>query len=198
MRQTFFILYFGLQITLFGQGANNDQKYDQADLNFLFKQNKIEVFKFDFRSKKDTCFNVIIEEYIMGKKTKTVDFYEQVKPALEMLDEPFTNFFPLLTDTSETRVRFYFKNTNNKIEITPLIGDIQSSFIFNDSLARGYGTRAFGDLPKYLKKREPIIVYYSNIEGDIISCPAGMKLSKIPENYYHVIIVYADLIARRK
>ena len=136
MRQFTFILYFGMQLSLFGQGSNNDQKYDQEDLNFLFKQNKIEVFKFAFRSKKDTCLNVIVEEYILGKKTKTVDFYEQVKPVLEMLDEPFTNFFPLLTDTIDTMVRFYFKNTNNKIEITPLIGDIQSALIFNDSLAK--------------------------------------------------------------
>jgi hypothetical protein len=198
MKQLLSLIFLVLQISVFSQGTNNEQKYDQKDLNFLFQQNKIEVFKFAFRSKKDTCFNVIVEEYISGKKTKTLDFFERTKPVVDMMDEPFSNFFPLLTDTSDTWVRFYFKNSPNRIEITPVIGDIQSPFIFNDSLVKGDGSRAFDDLPKYLKKREPLIVYYSNREGDIISCPAGIKLSEIPENYFHVIIVYADLIARKK
>jgi hypothetical protein len=88
MKQLLTLIILGLQISVYSQGTNNEQKYDQKDLNFLFQQNKIEVFKFAFRSKKDTCLNVIVEEYISGKKTKTIDFYEKTKPVVEMLDEP--------------------------------------------------------------------------------------------------------------
>src|SRR4051812_16587403 len=99
MRQILMLFCLALQILVLGQGANNEFKYDQTDLNFLFKQSKIEVFKFPFRSKKDTCLNVIIEEFISGKKTKTINFYDQIKPVVDMMDEPFANFLPLLKDT---------------------------------------------------------------------------------------------------
>jgi hypothetical protein len=59
---------------------------------------------------------------------------------LEMLDEPFTNLFPLLRDTSDTWVRFYLKNAENEQEITPVIGDIQASFIFEETLIKGHLT----------------------------------------------------------
>jgi hypothetical protein len=180
-----------------GQGLNNDYNYDNTDLKFLFKKNGIDVYKFPFRSQFDTCINVIFEEYRSAKLTNRINHYERSKDLLAMLDEPFTDFFPKLNDSSDTWLRFYFKTTNTTLTITPTFGIVEGTYKFNTAGFVMHDTRAFDSIPKYVSNKQPLVVFYGIKKGSLISCPGDLPVKEIIKLYDYVVVAYLDLIGNK-
>jgi hypothetical protein len=197
MKRLFFIFSLRLTALMSAQGGDNNYKYDQQDLKFLFAENKIEVFKFPFRTKKDTSLNIILEEYINGKKAQTRNFYKEIKPTLELTQTPFKDVFPLLCDSADKWTRFYLKKVKRGVEFTPIIGDVISTFAFKLSGTKMYGSKVF-EVPNFLTDRQPLFAYYSNTKGDFIFCPHKIGYKELIQSFDHVVVVFADLIPTEK
>lgn len=178
----------------FGQGFNNDQKYDQQDLDFLFKKNGIEVFKFPFKSKIDSGINIIIEEYSNYKLIQTHNLYKDFMPMFKMLDEPISFFFPKMNDSIAQYLRFYLTKNSSGFKLSVKTSKIEReySFVAKDIILTQ--TRAFDYIPSFIEKRQPLFVFYGTKNRDLISCPGDAAVEKVVKMYDYLVVVYADIL----
>jgi hypothetical protein len=187
------VVAFLYVVNLEAQGLNNDNPIDQQDLKFLFEQNKLQPFKFCFTSTSDSSINIIIEEYRMGKLSKTKNVFEQFKPILAMGDDPLSDYFPPLNDTMKHWIRFYIdekrKDTANLWFKTEML---QTKFPFKTIGINLTQARSFDTIPRILRRREPLFVYYGNKKPTMISCPGDAPVKDIVKMYDLVIAVYAE------
>lgn len=192
-------LIFSLLFTLFSyfsfaQGFNNDQKYDQKDLDFLFAKNGIEVFKFPFKSKIDSGLNIIIEEYVNHKLVKANNFYEDFMPMFTMFDEPLSFFFPKMNDSISQSLRFYVTRTPTGVKFSAKTSKIEREYSFTPKGIKLTQTRAFDYIPDFIEKKQPLFVYYGTKTKDLLSCPGDATIDKVIQMYDYLIVVYADVL----
>ena len=194
MRIFLTILTIVFSHTLFGQGFNNDQEYDKADLDFLFAKSGIEVFKFSFLSKLDSGLNIKIEEYTNHKLTRKIDFYNELKPIIAMGDEPLSFTFPKLSDSIKQTIRFYLTKTKDKLTATVKTDKIQTQYKFSLKEIKLTQTRAFDSIPQLINSKQPLFVFYGTKTGNMISCPGDDPVEKIAKTYDYVVAFYADIL----
>lgn len=173
------------------QGFNNDFSYDETDIKFLFKTIGIEVFKYPFLSSKKQSLNIVIEEYKKGKMVKQIDFFENFKPMLELLDEPPSYFFTPLNDSTNSWLRFYLTSSDSALVATIKTEKIEKQYKFNTSNLGLYQTRSFDNIPIYIQKNQPLFTYYGNEKSEMISCPGDAQPKDISKLYDYVLVFYA-------
>ena len=194
MRLTISFLFIILSLNSLSQGFNNDQKFDEEDLRFLFAKNGLEVFKFPFKSKVDSSLNIFIEEYNNHNLVKKFNFYNDFKPILSMGDEPANYFFPKLNDSSNQVIRFYLTKNANKLSLTVKTINIERAYNFKFPTIKMTQTRAFDKIPDFISKKQPLFVFYGTKNANLISCPGDAPVKEIVKMYDYVVAVYADLI----
>lgn len=185
------LLFYNIQVN--AQGLNNDKPIDQEDLKFLFDQNKLHPFKFFFTANTDSSINIIIEEYRLGKLSKSTNVYTQFKPMLSMSDEPFTYYFPKLNDTTKHWIRFYIDERNrDTVNLWYKTETLQTKFPFKTIGIGLTQARAFDSIPLTLSKRQPLFVFYGNKNAMLISCPGDAPVKDITKMYDLVLAIYAE------
>jgi hypothetical protein len=186
----FFCLLFA--VSCCAQGHNNDQKIDQQDLLFLFRQSKLTPFKFYFSSKSDSACNIIIEQYLNGQLIKTRNFYEETKKIVAMTDEPKSYYYPPLNGKAKPIVRLYFDQTNpDTLRIFVKTENVEKRFSFPVSSTLLTESRAFDNISPILKSRQPLVAFYGN-DAILLSCPGDAKPKEIAGMYKFVVIVYSE------
>lgn len=69
------LILFILPATSFAQGLNNDYKYDQTDIDALFKMNHIDVYKFSLPcTDSSNKYNFILYDYKDGKLVDSLNY----------------------------------------------------------------------------------------------------------------------------
>lgn len=194
MKLSFSVLLTLFYFFSFAQGFNNDQKYDQKDLDFLFAKNGIEVFKFPFRSKIDSGLNIVIEEYVNHKISKVNNFYEDFMPMFKMFDEPISFFFPKMSDSTSQWLRFYVTKNSTGVKLSAKTSKIERDYSFAPKGIKLTQTRAFDYIPDFIDKKQPLFVYYGTKAKDLLSCPGDASIDKVVKMYDYVVVVYADVL----
>ncbi|TFF40315.1 hypothetical protein [Mucilaginibacter psychrotolerans] len=195
MMKTILTIVFSIMtVCCLGQGFNNNEKYDQQDLEFLFAKSGIEVFKFPFKSKTNSALNIIIEEYVNGNLVGSNDFFEDFQPMFKLLDEPISFFFPPMNDSVSQHLRFYLTRTPGGIKISAKTSKIERQYTFRSKHIKLTQTRAFDYIPKFIDKKQPLFVFYGTKKKDLLSCPGDANVEKVIKMYDYLVVVYADLL----
>jgi hypothetical protein len=176
------------------QGFNNDVAYDKLDLDYLFEKNGLKVFKFAFLSKLDSSLNIKVEEYKNGKRSRTIDWYQDFKPMLAMGDDPLTNLFPKLNDSIKLTTRFYLEQKKDTLFVDIKNNNISSNYTFLMKGVKMSNARAYDDIPVYLSGKQPLFILYGKKEGNFISCPGNETAENAAKDYPYVLAFYADFL----
>jgi hypothetical protein len=152
----------------------------------------LQVYKFPFKSnEKNTYANVIIEQYLDGKLITSDNFYQAVKPILEMLDEPLESQIQKL-DTAEKWIRFYIHEKDTSVVLYTLNGKTRKPAPFSLKEFHITGSRAFDDVPASLSDKKRVLTFYANRDSSLISCPGDATPEEIASLYDLAIIVYVE------
>lgn len=187
-----FISFFALVQTGKSQGLNNDYKIDHTDVSQAFELMGLEIYKFPFKSNEENTYaNVIIEHYIDGELITTDNFYQAVKPLLEMLDEPLESQIQKL-DTEEKWIRFYIHKKDTSFVLYTLNGKTKKPAPFSLKGFQKTGSRAFDDVPASLSDKRRVLTFYANRDSNLIECPGDATPEEIVSLYDMAIIVYVE------
>lgn len=183
----FFIITDG-----YSQGLNNEYDIDNVDLVNAFETLGLEIYKFPVKSKEsDTYANIIIEKYVDGELVKSINFYEELKPLLAMLDEPLDQQITKL-NKKEKWLRFYLHKKDSVLSLISVNGNSKKT---TDISLDGYkisGSRGFGNLPEFYANKHRVLTFYANRDSRLISCPGDASPKEIAELYDLAVVVYIE------
>lgn len=204
LKLLFTFLSIALISTSYSQGTNNDFRYDDEDLKFLFEKMGFGTFKFPVKQSKNQIFDIVIEEYREGVLTNR-------QTAIEITNEAFKDYGldakkyakPIMDSTQVDSTyfhRFYIERSDSLLTLhvkthgisTPVKFDIKD--LFASSFRARYETKEEIDSVGYLNlngEDKILLLFYANNDPDMpLWCPAGLPIERIKERFYYTVFVY--------
>ena len=109
-----------------------------------------------------------------------------------MTDEQRSYYFPRQNGKIKPTLRVYFdENNKDTLRLWINTGTIAKRYSFPLTSGLLSQTRAFDNIPSALLQKQPLVVYYGDLDN-MIECPGDAKPLDIIKMYKAVIIVYAE------
>jgi hypothetical protein len=197
-KSLFLLLILFTSKFLFGQGTNNDFKYDEKDFNNLFNELGITTFKFPIKQNTNQVLDFAIEEYINGKLISAKSIIDYTKDQFKQYGLDPINYFKAKKDSIYLH-RFYFIKRDTSLEIKVNTQGVTAKHTINTLGKSTYDLRAQFEIKSeidslgYLEgnKSKDLLFLYANApeSKEPLWCPAGMPRDIVIKKFYHVIFI---------
>ena len=188
-------------VKLNAQGMNNDFEYDKEDFNMLFKELKINTFKFPIKQNSGQILDIIIEEYEDKKLINSISIIGDATKAFEQYygaGIDLTSYFKPKKDSIYFH-RFFFVEKDSIVSIKIKTIGLETQKEFSLSGKSTFGFNAFNNFKseenvKYLEgaKSEILVFLYANSSNEKdkpLFCPTGLSKEQLLEKFYYFIFV---------
>jgi hypothetical protein len=199
MKKLILIFSFSLLTTniIFGQGMNNNYKFDSEDLTNIFEEMGINVFKFPFDLKSGEYISMSYEIYENGKLIKQTNILEdlQIEGGIKF------NHHHSRKDTTIFH-RFYFYEKGDSLIMQCAVPGISISEKVDISKIGKSRFSGRVDVLKNLPQKREIMYFYGNYKKSEkekeskgwLNCPSGKSNEELVDSYDFVILFFAERI----
>jgi hypothetical protein len=186
------LLIFPIWKKSFTQGLNNPFAIDQKDLYNLLTLQSMEVFKFPLKNKRPVTYvNCIIYQYEKGQLTDSINLYKNLEKTASLLGNDILPH----TSNKHTYIRFYFKKTDEALDLMIDLDGFQQTIRFDFKNITLQGARAFEIKINPLNERKRILAYYGIVEENKeLHCSGNASNTELIQKYDNLILVYLEPI----
>ncbi|QXP68468.1 hypothetical protein [Polaribacter sp. AHE13PA] len=194
MKKILFITFLILMnISLFGQGENNDYDIDSEDLKSVFEGQGIHIFKYPFDLKKGEYISISYEIFENEKLTVKKHLIED----FQIDNEIKFNHHIARQDTTIFH-RFYFFEKNDILTMRQTLPGIKPVEKIDISKIVTGSFNSKINIPTDLTKKEEILFYYGNKSKGWLDCSSGIAKTDLIKRYDFVILFYAEKIKKER
>lgn len=187
------ILFLLFPLISSAQGLNNKAEYDQEDLANLFKQNKMEVYKFPVSS--DTTIKGYNYSFIYWNDTEneldTIDMFSSIKSQLPESTD-FSMFLAPINRDTQNLFRVYLTRLDTMIEVSFKMNGWSTSQKLPFSQGN-YGSRAMVDHQKPIQEKTRILTVYGNDQQEL-HCAMEDSNEELMKRMKELIVIYLEPI----
>ncbi len=182
-----------MNISLFGQGENNDFDIDSEDLKSVFEGQGIHIFKYPFDLNKGEYISISYEIFENGKLTAKKHLIEDFQ-----IDNKIKIDHHIARKDTTVFHRFYFFEKNDTLTMKQTLPGIKpvEKIDLSKIVTGSFNSRT--NIPTDLSKKEEILFYYGNKSKGWLNCSTGISKTDLIKRYDFVILFYAEKIKKER
>ncbi|MDN3667372.1 hypothetical protein ACFFU1_10775 [Algibacter miyuki] len=188
-KSLFVIVLMFINISIFGQGENNNYDIDSEDLKSIFEGQGIYIFKYPFALKKGEYISISYDIFENGKLKAKKHVIEDFQ-----IDNGIRINHHIARKDTTVFHRFYFFENKDMLTMRQTLPGIKpvQNIDLSKILAGSFNSRT--NIPTDLSKKEEILFYYGNKSKGWLNCSTGISKSDLIRSYDFVILFYAEKI----